>query len=253
MVRFTNGVPNIAAVLVLMLGLSGCASMTSWLPTWVGGSKKLPPLADIRDSAISVQWTASAASAKLFMFSPSVSEKVIFTAAHDGTINAIEEQGGKSVARIDTKAKLTAGVGAAENLVVVADTRGQVLAFDAAGRSLWKTPLDGEILASPVVSQSTVVVRTADGRLFALNRADGKRRWVFTRATPPLTLRTGASVTINRGIIYAGFPAGKVVAVELESGRPVWEATISLPIFLAFPCSTIPAFVQPSIKAEPDA
>ena len=238
MVRFINGVPNRAAVLVLMFGLSGCASMTnwlpsppsmSWLPTWAGGSKTLPPLAEIRDSVISVQWTANAGSPKLFMFSPSVSDKVIFTAAHDGTINAIEEQGGKSVARIDTKAKLTGGVGAAENLVVVADTRGQVLAFDAAGRSIWKTPLDGEILAAPVVSQSTIVVRTADGRMFALNRADGKRRWVFTRATPPLTLRTGASVTINRGIIYAGFPAGKVVAVELESGRPVWEATISLP------------------------
>ncbi len=238
MARFTNGLPSKAAVLVLTLGLGGCASMTSWLPSppsmgwlpsWAGGDKKLPPLAEIRDSVVSVQWTASAGSPKLFMFSPAVSDKVIFTAAHDGTINAIEEQGGKSVTRIDTKAKLTGGVGAAENIVVVADTRGQVLAFDAAGRSLWKTPLDGEILAAPVVSQSTIVVRTADGRMFALNRADGKRRWVFTRATPPLTLRSGASLTINRGVIYAGFPAGKVVAVELESGRPVWEATISLP------------------------
>ncbi|MBC7623270.1 MAG: outer membrane protein assembly factor BamB [Aeromicrobium sp.] len=226
------------AMLLLVGGLSGCASVQSWmpsapsmrwLPSWAGGDKKLAPLAEIRDSAISVQWTANAGSPKLFMFSPSVSDKVIFTAAHDGTINAIEEQGGKSIARIDAKAKLTGGIGAAENIVVVADTRGQVLAFDAAGRSLWKTPLDGEILAAPVVSQSTIVVRTADGRMFALNRTDGKRRWVFTRATPPLTLRTGAGVAINRGIIYAGFPAGKVVAVELESGRPVWEATISLP------------------------
>ena len=65
--------------------------------------------------------------------------------------------------------------------------------------------------------------------MFALNRADGKRKWVYTRAAPALTLRTGASVAISRGVIYAGYPAGRIVAVELESGRPVWEATISLP------------------------
>ncbi len=207
------------------------ASLTSWWPPfgWFGGDKKLPPLPEIRDSVISVQWSTGAGNPKLFMFSPSVSDKVIFAAANDGTISAIDEQGGKSVSKIDAKAKLTAGVGSAENIVVVADTGGNVLAFDAAGRALWKTPLEGEILASPVVVQSSVVVRTADGRIYALNRVDGKRKWVFTRSAPPLTLRTSAGVAISRGIIYAGFPAGKVVAVELESGRPVWEATLSLP------------------------
>jgi outer membrane protein assembly factor BamB len=223
--------------------VSGCASwpslpsipppstFTSWWPPfgWFGGDKKLPPLPEIRDSVIATQWSASAGSAKLFSFSPSVSDKVIFTAANDGTINAIDEQGGKSVSKIDAKLKLTAGIGAAENIVVVADVGGNVLAFDASGRALWKTPLEGEILSSPIVAQSTVVARTADGRMFALNRADGKRKWVFTRSAPPLTLRTAAGVTISRGIIYAGFPAGKLVAIELESGRPVWEATLSLP------------------------
>lgn len=223
-----------------LCALSGCASfpsmptpssLTSWWPPfgWFGGDRKLPPLPEIRDSVITVQWSAGVGNPKLFTFSPSVSDKVIFAAANDGTISAIDEQGGKSVSKIDAKAKLTAGVGAAENIVVVADNGGNVLAFDAAGRALWKTPLEGEILASPVVVQSAVVVRTADGRIYALNRADGKRKWVFTRSAPPLTLRTSAGVAINRGIVYAGFPAGKIVAVELDSGRPVWEATLSLP------------------------
>ena len=72
-------------------------------------------------------------------------------------------------------------------------------------------------------------MRTADGRIFALNRIDGKRQWVFQRATPSLTLRTNASVVSNRGTLYAGYPGGKVVAIEIEGGKPIWEATISLP------------------------
>ena len=221
---------SLAAGAALLL-LAGCAGMPSlWPPTgWFGGDKRLPALAELRGSTISQQWSANVGKPKTFLFTPSAADRVVFTAANDGTINVIEEQGGKSVSRIDAKAKLTAGVGAADNFLVVADASGNVLAFDAAGRALWKTPLDGEILASPAVAQSSVIVRTADGRMFALNRADGKRKWVYTRAAPSLTLRTGAGVAISRGVIYAGYPAGRVVAVELESGRPVWEATISLP------------------------
>ncbi len=230
--KIARGVPRLRVVaLTGMLMLTGCASISNlWPPfDWFGSKVRLAPLPPLRDSAINVQWSAIAGSPKTFLFAPSVSDKLVFTAAYSGNIDVIEEQGGKSVSRIDAKAKLTAGVGSADNFVVVADTRGNVLAFDAAGRALWKTPLDGEILAAPLVAQANVIVRTADGRLFALNRADGKRKWVFSRATPVLTLRTGAGVAVSRGVIYAGYPAGKVVAIELESGRPVWEATLSLP------------------------
>ncbi len=212
---------RMAAVMLMLAGVSGCG--------FLGGSKKLTPLAEIRDSAISMQWSASVGRAKGYLFSPSLGDKIIYAAANDGSISALADQGGGIVSRIDAKSKLSAGAGFGEETVVVANTQGEVLAFDGSGRSLWKTSLGGEILAAPFVAQGTVVVRTADGRMFALNRADGKRKWVFTRAAPALTLRTNASVTLARNVIYAGFPGGKVIAVELDSGRPVWEATISLP------------------------
>jgi outer membrane protein assembly factor BamB len=206
---------------LLLVALSGCS--------FFGKDKKLTPLAEIRSSTIAVEWSTNAGKPKGYLFTPSGGEKVIYTAAYDGTINVLADQGGKNVSRIDAKAKLTGGIGVGEETIVVANTQGDILAFDASGRSLWKTPLGGEILASPIVSKGVVIARTADGRLFALNRIDGKRKWVVNRTAPPLTLRTNASVTVNNNVIYAGFPGGKVLAVELDSGRPVWEATISLP------------------------
>jgi outer membrane protein assembly factor BamB len=218
-----------ALVALALTTLSGCSTLSewgSWVP-WFGKKETLLP--ELKNSTIGVQWSASAGNAKGFLFQPAVGDRVVFGAAHGGKITALDEQGGRSVSSIDAKSKLTSGVGVGDNFVAVGTTDGQVVAFDAAGRPLWKSPMDGELLAPPQVVQGIVLVRTADGRLYALNRADGKRRWVFTRTAPPLTLRSGAAVTVNRGVVYAGFPAGKVVAIEIESGRPVWEATISLP------------------------
>jgi outer membrane protein assembly factor BamB len=212
---------RMAALALVSAFVTGCS--------FFGDSKKLPPLTPITSSVINIEWSTSAGNPNLYLFTPGLGDKTIYTAAFNGTINVLADEGGKNVSRIETKAKLTGGVGVGEETVVVANTIGEVMAFDAAGRTLWTTPLAGEILAAPLVSKGIVIVRTADGRMFALNRADGKRKWVFNRSAPPLTLRTNASATINAGVIYAGYPGGKIVAIELENGRPVWEATISLP------------------------
>jgi outer membrane protein assembly factor BamB len=94
---------------------------------------------------------------------------------------------------------------------------------------LWKSPVAGEVLAPPLVVSGAVLVRTADGRIFALNPLDGRRRWSYQRATPALTLRSNAAVLVSRGTVYAGFSGGKLVALELDTGKPIWEATLSLP------------------------
>ena len=210
-------------VCALLLGLSGCA--------WFGNSDKKPPAlpAIPATNAASIAWSASVGKSGGYLFVPGLGDKLIYAASNGGDVYALSEEGGRTVTRIETKARLAGGVGVGDNLVVVASVKGDVMAFDAAGRSLWKANIAGDVLAAPVVIGAKVIVRTADGRIFALNRIDGKRQWVFQRATPSLTLRTNASVVSNRGTLYAGYPGGKVVAIEIEGGKPIWEATISLP------------------------
>lgn len=216
---------RLLVALTLALGLSAC-SYFSWLP-WVG--KKLPPLPELSRNDASLAWSASVGKSAGYLFVPSVNDKLVYAASYDGTIAALAEDGGHSVARIDARARISGGVGAADNFVAVASVKGEILAFDAAGRSLWQATVGGEVLAPPTVAAASVIIRTADGRIVSLNRADGKRRWVFQRAAPTLTLRTNAGVVVNRGTLYAGYPGGKMVAIEVESGKPVWEASLSQP------------------------
>jgi outer membrane protein assembly factor BamB len=74
-----------------------------------------------------------------------------------------------------------------------------------------------------------VVVRTSDGRIFGLGAADGKRRWVFQRPSPSLLLRTEAGVLAEGRDVVAGYPNGKLVALDIEDGKLTWEATVATP------------------------
>jgi outer membrane protein assembly factor BamB len=214
---------GVAALLVATSGVTGCA----WFG--IGGDKKPVPLVPLTSNDASVQWSAGVTKAGTSLFVPALGDRLVYAAGRDGSINALSEEGGRVVTKLDARSPIAGGVGVADDMVVVGSTKGDVIALDAAGRALWRTPVAGDLLAAPVIASGNVIVRTADGRLMALNRIDGKRKWVFQRSAPALTLRTNASVVINRGVIYAGYPGGKVIAIELESGKPIWEATISLP------------------------
>jgi outer membrane protein assembly factor BamB len=226
------------AALMLAAGLSACSSLPSMpsVPTfsslnpfnWFGG-KKLAPLPELRSNEATIAWSASVGKSGGYLFVPAVTDRLVYATGNNGRIHALAEDGGRSVAQIDANTDVSGGVGAADNFVVVASTKGEILAFDAAGRSLWKTNVGGEVIAPPGLALASVIVRTSDGRIFALSRMDGKRQWVFQRAAPALTLRSNAGVLINRGTVYAGFPGGKLIAIELDSGKPVWEASLSLP------------------------
>lgn len=216
-------VSHAAALSLAALSLSGCA--------WMGfGSDKKPaPLPNIAGANVaSVAWSASVGKSAGYLFAPGFGDRMVYAAGRDGSIYALSEEGGRVVSRLDAKASLTGGVGVGDDAVVVGSGKGDVIALDAAGRPLWKTSVSGEVLAPPMVASGNVIVRTADGRIVTLNKIDGKRKWVFQRAAPALTLRTNAGVLVNRGVIYAGYPGGKVIAIELDSGKPIWETTISV-------------------------
>jgi outer membrane protein assembly factor BamB len=74
-----------------------------------------------------------------------------------------------------------------------------------------------------------VVVRAADGQIFGLDVRDGKRKWVYQRALPPLAIRSHAGVVVTRGAVFAGYAGGKLVALALNNGVLGWEASVAKP------------------------
>jgi outer membrane protein assembly factor BamB len=225
-----------AALLVAACGGGGMVSnaIDSINPmNWFGSRSAAPemaPLPPLTNSvAVSTLWQANIGNSQQAVFDPAVAGDSVYAAAYDGTVTRLDAGSGKQLWRINAGEGLTGGVGSDGKVVVVGSGKGEVLAFDVNGTALWKTQVSSEVLAAPQVAGDVVVVRSADGRLFGLNAKDGKRKWYYQRSTPALTVRSPVGISISRGVAYAGFAGGKLVAINLDNGAVRWEATVALP------------------------
>jgi outer membrane protein assembly factor BamB len=215
--------------------LAGCSTLTDKVSSGFGlfGASKSVEKAALQDfsqsATATLAWRQQVASAGGFVFSPAVVDGSLFAGGQDGQIARFEAGNGKQVWRIDAGNKLSGGVGGDDNLVLAGTVKGDVLAFDHSGKPLWQAKVSSEVLSAPQAAADIVIVRTGDGRIFGLDAKDGKRKWVYQRALPALALRNYAGVTISRGAVLAGFPGGKLVALNSSNGTVGWEATVALP------------------------
>jgi outer membrane protein assembly factor BamB len=220
-----------ALIIGLGLAVAACSTMEKINPVnWFSSAPKVKPaeLEPISASAsLAVLWQSGVGSAGAYVLTPAVVGKSVYAAAQDGTIARFD--GGGQVWRINAGQGISGGVGADGNLVVVATAKGEVLAFDSTGKPLWKARVTSEVLAAPQMAEGIVLVRSGDNRIFALDAADGRRKWVYQRSTPALSLRSNVGVTIAGKLALAGFPGGKLVAIALNNGAAMWEATVALP------------------------
>ena len=227
----------VAALSVLVLG--GCTwfkelpeKVSTGFGLWEAAdpSQKPSPLPVFAPTATAnIAWKASVGPAGDRIFFPGIGRDFIYAASQKGALVRFGTEGGAPGWSVDTAQPLSAGVGVGEGLVLVGTTKGDVIAYDMDGQLKWRVSVKSELLAAPDAGDGVVVVRTADSRLVGLDPADGRRRWNYQRANPPLTVRTAAGVVIYRGAVFAGFAGGKLTALNAASGAVGWEAAVALP------------------------
>jgi len=205
--------------LVILALLSGCSSTPG--PAELVKFKSTIELRKL--------WSVSVGSAKNYVFHPVVVDESVYAAGAGGEVVRID--GGRKKWAVETKTKLSAGVGSDGKLVVVVGDRGEVIALDAeTGSERWRVNVGAEILAPPAVGSEAVVLRTSDHRLLGLEAKNGQQRWLYQRNMPPLALRShSGALIVDDQVALVGFPGGKLVAVSLEHGGNLWELSVSRP------------------------
>lgn len=219
-----------ASALLLVAALTGCSSLSlDSLNPFSGPSKpKVPPLGVIQPTAqLAEVWRFGAGKSDNFVFEPAVIGGTVYVASREGAIARIDD--GRQIWKIDAGKKLSGGVGANERMLVVGTEKGEVLAFSTDGKPMWQGSVTSEVLSAPEVSDDMVFVRSADSRIQAFAAADGARKWNYQRANPALTLRTHAGLITTPSLVLAGFPGGKLVAINRTNGSAVWESNVALP------------------------
>lgn len=178
---------------------------------------------------VSVAWRASAGDSGPYIFTPGVWEGDYFLAGQGGSLSRIDGAKGRRKWVVHLKTTLSGGVGVGEGVVVVGTAKGEVLAYSTEGKALWRSQASSEILSAPLVSDGMVIVRAGDGRVAGLSLKDGTRQWEYLPTMPALLLRGNAGIAVDKGIVFVGFPGGKLVALRISSGGLVWEAAVAQP------------------------
>ena len=221
-----------AALAAALLVAGGCAAPGDTFDKMFGAGPAQKPaeLVTFKPTAVArIVWQGTVGSAEKFVFVPAVSGDAVYAANASGQITRFDAASGKTLARIDSKTRLSGGIGTDGRIILAGTVVGEVLALDTSGKQLWKSQLSSEILSAPQIDQGVVVARSGDGRIHGLDAATGTRKWLYQRTLPALSVRTYVGVVVSRGAVFAGFAGGRLVALALDTGNVGWEGTVALP------------------------
>jgi len=212
---------------VLAVSLAGCSSKKKKEPQ----PMKLEKFT--QEVKLRKEWSTSIGQGQGKLWNnltPAVDGDQIFAADVKGRVVALDRFSGKRQWQKKLKAQVSGGVGAGSGLVVLGTLSGDVIALDSStGNELWRVNVASEVLSAPASNGEVVVVQTQDDRLIALEADTGQQRWIYENTPALLTLRGSSAPLITPYVVYAGLSSGKVIAVELERGLPIWEQRVAMP------------------------
>lgn len=154
----------------------------------------------------------------------------LFAADADGRVFAFDAASGDRLWRTDTDAPVISGPSVSGDAVLVGTSDGAVIALARDdGRELWRRKISSEVVAPPVGDGEVVVARAVDGRVYGLSAASGDFLWAFDRSVPALVLRGMSPPLMEPGRVIVGMENGRVAALRLADGQPVWEQPVAVP------------------------
>ena len=222
--------------LFFSLALTACGPVKDFkdqIVERIAGQDPIDLPADLKDfKAVlnpKIIWSSKMEGSEAFEFSPGIIGEEVYAASADGSLAKFDLKTGKPVWKINTGEKLSGGVGLGLNEITVGTSNGLLIAYDLNAKLLWKTRLSSQVLSAPTIHEGTVIVRTSDNLIHALSVKDGLKKWTFSRSGPPLSLRSSVGVVASNGVIYAGFPGGKLAAIREDNGTLLWEITVAQP------------------------
>lgn len=202
-----------------------------------GGKSNVEPPAPLVDftatASVKRVWSVDVGKGekkKLVTLSPRLHAGTVYVADPAGRVSAFAADNGRRVWIVDIKEPVSGAVGYGEGLVLLGTKQGDVIALQSdSGEVYWKSAVSSEVLVPPIAASGIVVAQAIDGQIFGISARDGERLWSQRRDEPSLSLRGTSAPVINRGLVLSGFAGGKIVAFDLQSGRPVWERTVAHP------------------------
>ena len=220
---------------LLTFFLSGCEAIKNFTRTDTTNLIDPTPLEkDFRSTLdVDTMWSrkiGKGAEELYLKLTPSVIDGILYVSDRYGRLTASDPNDGAELWAIhDKNVAYTTGPGGGDGLVLIGTAAARVIARNAkTGKLRWVARVSSEILAAPTAGSGIVVVRTGDGNVFGLDSDTGSEIWNYDRRVPSLTLRGTSSPVINGSLVLTTFGNGRIVALELSSGKVRWDSPLAI-------------------------
>ena len=157
-------------------------------------------------------------------------EDSIFFITKDGAFTKLSQDTGETLfsKKIDTKVK-TGLFSGLDNYFFFTDERNFLTKIDEKGNLIWSIKLPNSLNLKPFFYKNQIIFKYINNIIESFDINTGLSLWSYARQNPPLSINVQSPITVVNDILYSGFPGGKVVIIEPESGSFLTELTMSRP------------------------
>lgn len=166
-------------------------------------------------------------------------DDLVLVASRKGDVVALDKNKGHEVWRTRVTSEVLAPPAADAGVVVVQSVDGKLAGLaSATGKRIWildrsEPALSLRGTATPVILSDAVLTGFASGKIAAVNLKNGRLLWETPVAQPQgrseieRLIDVDVPVLVSGRTLLAAAYQGKIVAVNLESGRLLWSRDIS--------------------------
>ena len=154
----------------------------------------------------------------------------IFFITEDGVFTKLSQDTGDVLfsKKIDSKIK-TGLFSGLDNYFFFTDQRNFLTKIDESGNLIWSIKLPNSLNLKPFFYKNQIIFKYINNSIESFDISTGLTLWSYTRQNPPLSINVQSPVVVKDDVLYSGFPGGKVVIIEPESGSFLTELTMTRP------------------------
>jgi outer membrane protein assembly factor BamB len=226
----------------LLSVMAGCSTMKGWFTFDDDEAANQPaPLEDIVQKIdIKKVWSTSIGSGQgkgHNYITPVIEGQVMYVASNNGLVVALDKSTGKTIWKEDLDLPISGGVGVGSGSVLVGTSDGEVFQLSAGDGSIqWSSSVHGVTLrgtSTPIIEGRLAIAAFANGKVMALDLSTGAIRWEARgiiaqgRSEIDRIVDIDGNMLLVGNILYAVGYQGRLVAVDVTTGRKMWQQEAS--------------------------
>ncbi|MEB3753598.1 outer membrane protein assembly factor BamB [Acinetobacter sp. MD2(2019)] len=155
---------------------------------------------------------------------------VLFIADPKGIVEAYKGKQRLWSTKVSKDEGLSAGVEAADGVVIVGNQKGQLIALDqTSGQVKWTAQLSGSIITASHIQAGRVITVSNDGNVYAHDENSGQQLWTYRLPNVPLSLRgQAAPVQLDPNNVLIATANSYVYGIDVISGVPRLQRRVAV-------------------------